>query len=66
MNDRNELLNKFYNEACDEDTRLDAKHRQLEFLTTDKYVQKYLKPGCRILEIGAGTGKYSLYYAKQG
>ena len=38
MNDRNELLNKFYNEVCDEDTRLDAKHRQLEFLTTDKYV----------------------------
>ena len=66
MNDRNELLNKFYNEVCDEDTRLDAKHRQLEFLTTDKYVQKYLKPGLRILEIGAGTGKCSLYYAKQG
>lgn len=66
MNDRNELLNKFYNEACDEDTRLDAKHRQLEFLTTDRYVQKYLKPGCRILEVGAGTGKYSLHYAKQG
>lgn len=65
MNDRNEILNKFYNEAC-EDTRLDLKHTQLEFLTTDRYVQKYLKPGCRILEIGAGTGKYSLYYAKQG
>ncbi len=66
MNDRNEILNKFYNEICDEDTRLDSKHAQLEFLTTDRYVQKYLKPGCRILEVGAGTGKYSLYYAKQG
>lgn len=66
MNNRNELLNKFYNEMCDEDTRLNAKHRQLEFLTTDRYVQKFLKPGCRILEVGAGTGKYSLHYAKQG
>ena len=66
MNDRNEILNKFYNEACDEDTRLDPKHRQLEFLTTDRYVQKYLKPNCRILEVGAGTGRYSLYYASQG
>ena len=66
MNNRNEILNKFYNEACDEDTRLDSKHRQLEFLTTDRYVQKYLKPGCRILEVGAGTGKYSLYYASKG
>lgn len=66
MNDRNELLNKFYNEICDEDTRLDSKHTQLEFLTTDRYIQKYLKSGCKILEIGAGTGKYSLHYAKQG
>lgn len=66
MNDRNEILNKFYNEVCDEDTRLNVKHRQLEFLTTDRYVKKYLKPGCRILEVGAGTGKYSLHYAKQG
>ena len=44
MDNRNEILNKFYNEVCDEDTRLDPKHRQLEFLTTDRYVQKYLKP----------------------
>ena len=60
MKDRNEILNKFYNEACDEDVRLVSKHSQLEFLTTDRYVQRYLKPGCRILEVGAGTGKYSL------
>ena len=66
MDNRYELLNKFYNEICDEDIRLDAKHRQLEFLTTNRYIQKYLKPGCRILEVGAGTGKYSLYYAKKG
>ena len=66
MNDRNEILNKFYNEICNEDTRLDQKHRKLEFLTTDRYVQKYLKPNCRILEVGAGTGRYSLYYASQG
>ncbi len=66
MDDRNVLLNKFYNEMCDEDTRLDNKHSKLEFLTTDKYIQKYLKPGCKILEVGAGTGKYSLHYAKQG
>ena len=66
INNRNEILNKFYNEICDEDTRLDQKHRKLEFLTTDRYVQIYLKPNCRILEVGAGTGRYSLYYASQG
>lgn len=66
INNRNEILNKFYNEICNEDTRLDQKHRKLEFLTTDRYVQKYLKPNCLILEVGAGTGRYSLYYASQG
>lgn len=66
INNRNEILNKFYNEICNEDTRLDQKHRKLEFLTTDRYIQKYLKPNCRILEVGAGTGRYSLYYASQG
>ena len=66
INNRNEILNKFYKEICNEDTRLDQKHRKLEFLTTDRYVQKYLKPNCRILEVGAGTGRYSLYYASQG
>ena len=27
------------------------------------FLKKYLKPGDKILEVGAGTGAYSLYYA---
>lgn len=38
----------------------------LEFITTTNYIDKYLKPGDRILEIGTGTGQYSLYYASKG
>lgn len=38
----------------------------LEFITTTNYIDKYLKPGDRILKIGAGTGQYSLYYASKG
>ena len=38
----------------------------LEFITTTNYIDKYLKPGDRILEIEAGTGQYSLYYASKG
>ena len=38
----------------------------VEFLTTLHYIEKYLKPGMRILEIGAGTGRYSHYFARKG
>ena len=38
----------------------------VEFLTTMRYIEKYLKPGSRILEIGAGTGRYSHALARQG
>lgn len=56
----------FYN-CCDEDTRLTrSRHGQLEYLTTMHYIQKHLKKGMKILEIGAGTGKYSITLAKMG
>lgn len=63
---RQEILNNFYNENCAEDTRLESQHGQVEFLTTVKYIEEYLKPETKILEIGAGTGRYSLYYANKG
>jgi ubiquinone/menaquinone biosynthesis C-methylase UbiE len=66
MSTREELLNDFYVNHCDEDERLESKSQQLEFLTTDQYIQKYLEPGDRILEVGTGTGKYSLHYARKG
>ncbi len=50
----------------DEDSRLTSKHGTVEFLTTMHYIEKYLKPGDRILEIGAGTGRYSHALARQG
>ena len=64
---REELLNNYYKDSCDEDARLfkDNTHK-LEYLTTLRYVAKYLKPDSKILEIGAGTGRYSIYYAEQG
>ena len=64
--DRKEILNNFYNEDCTEDTRLESQHGQVEFLTTINYVEKFLKSGTKILEVGAGTGRYSIYYANRG
>ena len=61
----NRYLINFYNNY-DEDNRLVSKHGTVEFLTTMHYIEKYLKPGDRILEIGAGTGRYSHALARQG
>ncbi|MBO5273082.1 MAG: class I SAM-dependent methyltransferase [Clostridia bacterium] len=60
-----DYLNSFYN-AKDEDARLTSRHGSVEFLTTLRYIERYLAEGSRILEIGAGTGRYSHYFARAG
>jgi len=57
-----------YYSNYDEDGRLLRKYGQVEFLTTMRYIEKYLtqKPGAYILEIGAGTGRYSRTIADMG
>ena len=57
---------KLYYETHDEDTRLTTRTGRLEFLTTMRYLERYLKPGMRILEIGAATGRYSHTLARMG
>lgn len=61
----NPYLIDFYNHY-DEDNRLASMHGMVEFFTTMRYVEKHLKPGDRILEIGAGTGRYSHALARLG
>ena len=61
----NPYLIDFYNNY-DEDKRLALKHGSVEFLTTMRYINKYIRPGHRVLEIGAGTGRYSHALARQG
>ncbi len=61
------VLDEYYKDAYKEDERLTKdKVHHLEFITTAHYIDKYLKPGDRILEVGAGTGAYSLFYANKG
>ena len=55
----------FYNNY-DEEGRLMRKSRMPEYLTTMKYIEKHLTPGAKIIEIGAGTGRYSLALAELG
>lgn len=55
----------YYNQY-DEDSRLKRRTGQVEYLTTSKYIHEYLKPGDKIIEIGAGTGAYSISLAEEG
>lgn len=58
-------LTEYYG-SYDEDSRLRSKHGMVEYLTTMRYIEKYIKPGMRILEIGAATGRYSHELAQRG
>ena len=64
MNAPEELIH-YYN-THDEGARLESRHGKIEWLTTIRYIEKYSKPGMKILEIGAGTGKYSHFFAQKG
>ncbi len=60
-----DYLREYY-EGYDENSRLISKHGMVEYITTMKYVEKYLRPGMRVLEIGAATGRYSHALAQNG
>ena len=59
------VLTDFYSNY-DEEGRLLSRHGQVEYLTTMRYIEKYLRPGMRILEVGAATGRYSHALAQNG
>ncbi|MBQ9163070.1 MAG: class I SAM-dependent methyltransferase [Clostridia bacterium] len=66
IENESERVSKTY-ELFNEDARLNrSKAARVEFLTTVRYIEKYLKNGDKILDIGAGAGEYSLYFARKG
>lgn len=60
-------LEKHYNKF-NEDKRLTRRHGQVEYRTTMEYIRRYLqdRPEAKILDVGAGTGRYSIALAKMG
>ena len=60
-------LEEYYNKF-NEEKRLLRRHGRVEFLTTMKYIHKYLENmnEPRILDVGAGTGRYSVALAEEG
>ena len=63
---RIDIVNAIYS-AYDEDARLTkSRSGQLEYITTMHYIRALLPERARILEVGAGTGRYSVALAKDG
>jgi ubiquinone/menaquinone biosynthesis C-methylase UbiE len=60
-------LEKYYNKFC-EDKRLTRRHGQVEYITSMKYIHEYLVSNGneKILDVGAGTGRYSVQLANEG
>jgi len=65
MNEFKNRLTEFYNKF-NENKRLDRRHGQVEFITSIRYLEEYLQKGDRIVDIGAGPGRYSLYFKSKG
>lgn len=60
-------LEAYYNKF-NEDKRLLRRHGQVEYITSMKYIHKYLDTiqNPKILDVGAGTGRYSVELANEG
>lgn len=58
-------INDYYNKF-NEDKRLKTRHGEIEFFVVTNYIDKYLKKGDKIIDIGAGCGAYSKYYFNKG
>ena len=63
MNDIEKYYNKF-----NEDKRLLSRHGQVEFFVANHYIDEIIagRDGLKILDVGAGTGRYSVRLAELG
>lgn len=66
MDKRTELLNQIYGDGREESRLVRSRHGQLEYLTTMACIDRHAIAPCRILELGAGTGRYTAALAEKG
>jgi len=59
-----ETVRAYYNGGCEVEWQRIA--GRPEFLLTCRFLDRYIKPGDKVLDIGGGPGRYSLYLAQKG
>jgi len=63
---RDRTLDKIVKYYADYDEENRLTRHPIEHITTTYMLDKFLRPGNRILDVAAGTGIYSLYFALKG
>ncbi len=66
MSTREEILSSFYGQYDEDGRTARSRHGQLEYCTTMAYIHRYASRQSKILEVGAGTGRYSIALAREG
>lgn len=59
-----DIVRGYYNETVEKEWNRIA--GRPEFLLTVRFLDRYVHPGDRVLDIGGGPGRYSLYLAQKG
>lgn len=59
-----ETVRAYYNEGCESEWRRIA--GRPEFINTCRFLNRYIKPGDKVLDVGGGPGRYALYLAQRG
>lgn len=57
-------IEEYYNQAYDEWSRLE-RHR-IEFEITKKVLDEFIADKSKVLDVGGGPGRYSIYLAQKG
>ncbi|HPF87074.1 MAG TPA: class I SAM-dependent methyltransferase [Candidatus Limiplasma sp.] len=62
--DKTDIIREFYNTEVEHEwARIDGRP---EFLLTCRYLNRYIRPGDKVLDIGGGPGRYALWLAEKG
>ncbi len=66
MDTRVDIIKEIYAGNTEDGRLLRTRQGQLEYFTTMHYIHRFAETGAKVLEIGAGTGRYSVALAKEG
>ena len=59
------IIQAYYNANAELEWQRLEEH-PFEFLLTTYMMEKYIRPGDRILDIGGGPGRYAIHFARRG